>query len=177
MYEPWLNSLRGGDGHPVLVIPGFTAGDRSTTLLRKFLSSLGYLPCGWKQGVNFGARHDLFVGAGELLMQIHEQYECRVSIVGQSLGGIYARELAKNLPDADHKTKTQQFLSEDWELQKPPPVPTTSIYSKFDGICHWRACLQRGDHDPTPAWESTPRRCSLSRTACRSDATSGNHFT
>jgi hypothetical protein len=43
MYEPWLNSLRGGDGHPVLVIPGFTAGDRSTTLLRKFLSSLGYL--------------------------------------------------------------------------------------------------------------------------------------
>lgn len=91
LYEPWLNSLRGGDDHPVLVIPGFTAGDRSTRLLRNFLSSLGYLPCGWKQGVNFGARHDLFVGAGELLMQIHEEYDCRVSIVGQSLGGIYAQ--------------------------------------------------------------------------------------
>lgn len=177
LYEPWLSSLRGGDGHPVLVIPGFTAGDRSTSVLRNFLSSLGYLPCGWKQGVNFGARHDLFVGAGELLMQLHEEYGCRVSIVGQSLGGIYARELAKHLPEAvrqvitmgspfndpdgaaskvsdlykmfnpDHQTKSQQFLSEDWELQAPPPVPTTSIYSKFDGICHWRACLQRGDHD------------------------------
>ena len=58
LFEPWLNSLRGGDGHPVLVIPGFTASDRSTAVLRHFLSSLGYLPCGWKQGVNFGARHD-----------------------------------------------------------------------------------------------------------------------
>ena len=56
LFEPWLNSLTGGDGHPVLVIPGFTAGDRSTIVLRKFLSSLGYLPFGWKQGVNFGIR-------------------------------------------------------------------------------------------------------------------------
>ena len=60
--ETWLNSLQGGDRHPVLVIPGFTAGDRSTAVLRHFLSTLGYLPCGWKQGPNFGARHDLFVG-------------------------------------------------------------------------------------------------------------------
>ena len=177
LYEPWLNSLRGGDGHPVLVIPGFTAGDRSTSVLRKFLSALGYLPCGWKQGVNFGARHDLFVGAGELLMQLHEEYECRVSIVGQSLGGIYGRELAKRMPEAvrqvitlgspfndpdgaaskvsdlykmfnpDHRTKSEQFMGEHWNLHTPPPVPTTSIYSKFDGICHWRACLQRGDYD------------------------------
>jgi esterase/lipase len=176
-YEPWLNTLRGGDGHPVLVIPGFTAGDRSTVVLRKFLSSLGYLPCGWKQGVNFGARHDLFEGAGELLMQLHLEYDCRVSIVGQSLGGIYGRELAKRLPDAvrqvitlgspfndpegaaskvtalykmfnpEHQTKAEQFLHEDWELHAPPPVPTTSIYSKFDGICHWRACVQHSGHD------------------------------
>ena len=177
LYEPWLNSLRGGDGHPVLVIPGFTASDRSTSVLRNFLSMLGYLPYGWKQGINFGARHDLFTGARKLLMELHEEYGCRVSIVGQSLGGIYGRELAKRLPDAvrqvitlgspfndrdgvaskvselyqvfnpDHLTKTQQFTSEHWELRTPPPVPTTSIYSKFDGVCHWRACLQHGGHD------------------------------
>jgi hypothetical protein len=177
MYEPWLNAMRGGDGHPVLVIPGFTAGDRSTTVLRNLLSSLGFLPFGWNQGVNFGARHELFQGTGELLMQLNEEYGCRVSIVGQSLGGIYARELAKHLPDAvrqvitlgspfndpdgtasnlsdlyemfnpDHKTKSEQFVSENWELHAAPPVPTTSIYSKFDGICHWRSCLQRGGHD------------------------------
>ena len=175
--EPWLNSLRGGDGHPVLVIPGFTAGDRSTSILRNFLSELGYLPFGWGQGVNFGARHDLFEGAGKLLYALHEEYECRVSIVGQSLGGIYARELAKRLPDVvrqvitlgspfndpdgnasrvtnlykafnpQHETKAEQFLHEDWELHTAPPVPTTSIYSKFDGICHWRACVQHSGHD------------------------------
>ncbi len=175
--EHWLSSLRGGDGHPVLVIPGFTAGDRSTSVLRNFLSSLGYLPCGWKQGVNFGARDELFKGTGELLVQLHEQYDCRVSIVGQSLGGIYARELAKELPDAvrqvitlgspfndpegsgsklsglyklfnpENQKNARQLKQEGLDLHAPPPVPTTSIYSKFDGICHWRACLQRGDYD------------------------------
>jgi len=175
--EPWLNSLRGGDGHPVLVIPGFTAGDRSTSVLRNFLSSLGYLPCGWKQGVNFGIRRELLEGAGELLMQLHEEYGCRVSIVGQSLGGIYARELAKHLPDAvrqvitlgspfndpdgaasrvthvykmfnpDDETKSEQFQHEAWQIGTAPPVPTTSIYSKFDGVCHWRACIQHSGHD------------------------------
>lgn len=60
--EPWLNSQVGGDGHPILIIPGFTASDRSTVVLRRFLSNLGYLPCGWKQGINFGIRHDFFEG-------------------------------------------------------------------------------------------------------------------
>lgn len=175
--EPWLNSLRGGDGHPVLVIPGFTAGDRSTVVMRNFLSELGYLPCGWKQGVNFGARHELFEGAYEVLLGLHEEYGCRISIVGQSLGGIYGRELAKYNPDIvrqvitlgspfndpegnasnvselykmfnpEHKSKAQQFLGEHWELPAAPPVPTTSIYSKFDGVCHWRACVQHSGHD------------------------------
>jgi pimeloyl-ACP methyl ester carboxylesterase len=177
LFEPWLNTVRGGDGHPVLVIPGFTAGDRSTTVLRQFLSLLGYLPCGWKQGVNFGIRHELFEGVGAVLQQLHQQYDCRVSIVGQSLGGIYGRELAKRLPDAvrqvitlgspfndpegdasrvsdiykmfnpDHQEKSQQIENEGWQIGAPPPVPTTSIYSKLDGVCHWRACVQHGGHE------------------------------
>lgn len=175
--EPWLNSLIGGDGHPVLVVPGFTTGDRSTVVLRKFLSSLGYLPCGWKQGVNFGIRHEAFEGLSRLLIQLNEKYDCRVSLVGQSLGGIYARELAKLQPDRvrqvitlgspfndpegdasnvtrlyemfnpEQKGKNAQFSSENWNIAAAPPVPTTAIYSKWDGICHWRACLQYGGHD------------------------------
>ncbi len=177
LYEPWLNMLPGGEGQPVLVIPGFTASDRSTAILRHFLSELGYLPCGWKQGVNFGVRHDLVVGVAELLHELYEQYQSRVSIIGQSLGGLYGREIAKIMPEAvrqvitlgspvndpdgvasrvsdlyklfnpEHLTKSQQIKTEEWQLHVPPPVPTTSIYSKFDGVCHWRACLQRGDHD------------------------------
>lgn len=175
--DPWLNSQVGGDGHPVLVIPGFTASDRSTVVLRKFLSGLGYLPCGWKQGINFGIRHEDFEGVAGLLMQLHEDYGCRVSLVGQSLGGIYARELAKQLPDLvrqvitlcspfndpdgdashvsslyrmfnpDHLTKSAQIRNEDWDLAAAPPVPTTAMFSKWDGVCHWRACLQHGGHD------------------------------
>ena len=175
--ESWLNSMQGGDGHPVIIIPGFTVGDRSTIVMRKFLSSLGYLPSGWKQGVNFGVRPELFDGVSDLLSQLHNEYGCRISLVGQSLGGIYARELAKQNPDAvrqvitmgspfndpdgeasnisdlykmfnpEHTTKSDQFQQQKWEIGKPPPVPTTAIYSKLDGICHWRACVQHGGHD------------------------------
>jgi pimeloyl-ACP methyl ester carboxylesterase len=160
--EPWLNSQVGGDGHPVLIIPGFTASDRSTVVLRRFLSNLGYLPCGWKQGINFGIRHDFFEGVAGLLIQLHEEYDCRVSLVGQSLGGIYARELAKHLPDLvrqvitlDHVTKANQVRDEHWDLAAAPPVPTTAVFSKWDGICHWRACLQHGGHDQVENIEVT----------------------
>ena len=175
--EPWLNSLMGGDGHPVLIIPGFTAGDRSTVVMRNFLSMLGYLPNSWKQGVNFGVRPELFIGAEKLLLQLNKDYGCNVSIIGQSLGGIYARELAKlnpeivrqvitlgspfNDPDGDASNVTElykmlnpdqaskhsQFDEVEWDTAASPPVPTTSIYSKSDGVCHWRACIQHGGHD------------------------------
>jgi pimeloyl-ACP methyl ester carboxylesterase len=190
--ESWLSSVRGGDGHPVIVIPGFTVGDRSTVVLRKFLSTLGYLPCGWKQGVNFGVRPELFVGLSELLSALHQEYGCRISLVGQSLGGIYARELAKVNPDAvrqvitlgspfndpegeasnlsdlykmfnpEEVEKSEQFKQQQWEIGKPPPVPTTAIYSKLDGVCHWRACIQHSGHDRVENIEVTSSHTGMS---------------
>lgn len=175
--EPWLHSLPGGDGHPVLVIPGFTGGDMSTIVLRNFLDQLGYQAHRWEQGVNFGIRPELYQGAKQVLLRLNEAYGCTVSLVGQSLGGIYARELAKDHPEAvrqvvclgspfndragiasnvtrlyryfnrAHQTKSAQFKAMGWELAKAPPVPTTSVYSKADGVCHWRACIQHGGHD------------------------------
>jgi len=181
--RPWLNTLMEGDGHPVLVIPGFTAGDISTAVLRDFLSELGYLPCRWNQGINFGIRRELYDGVRSVLLQLHEEYACTVSLVGQSLGGIYARELAKEHPQAvrqvislgspfndlageasnvtrmykyfnqDHLSKSGQFEMMGWELDSPPPVPTTAIYSKGDGVCHWRACIQHGGHEQVESIE------------------------
>lgn len=175
--KPMLGSLPRGDGHPVLVIPGFTAGDRSTSVLRNFLSSLGYAPSGWQQGMNFGARDELFQRVGELLAKLHEESGRPVTIVGQSLGGVYARELAKHLPHAVRQvitlgspfndpdgagsslsglyklfnpdSRSQQTADAERELHEAPPVPTTAIYSKFDGICHWRSCVQLDGHERT----------------------------
>lgn len=182
---PWLNSIAGGTGQPVLVIPGFTAGDRSTIVLRRFLDNLGYLPFGWGQGVNFGVRREFFEGLSSVLQGLHQQYGCRISLVGQSLGGIYARELAKRNTDLvrqvitlgspfndpgghasnvsdlyrafnpDHASKADQFRNEHWEVPMAPPVPTTSIFSRWDGVCHWRACIQHGGHEQVENIEVT----------------------
>jgi pimeloyl-ACP methyl ester carboxylesterase len=174
--EPWFNLLRPGDGHPVMVIPGFTAGGRSTQILRDFLDSLGYSSSCWNQGVNFGAREDLFLGALEELDSLHGRFGCKVSLVGQSLGGIYAREMAKLRPDEvrpritlgspfndpggqssrvthlyrllnpQHVQKSEQFERLRWSTHIAPPMPTTAIYSRSDGVVHWRACVQHGGH-------------------------------
>lgn len=175
--EPWLNLLHGGDGHPVMVIPGFTAGGRSTKHLRDFLGSLGYSASCWNQGINFGLREESFVGAMEMLDQLYQEYECKVSLVGQSLGGIYAREIAKLAPEKvrqvitlgspfndaegnasrvsdmyklfnpEHTQKSEQYEELELLPHQAPPMPTTAIFSKGDGVCHWRACIQHGGHD------------------------------
>jgi hypothetical protein len=51
--------------------------------------------------------------------------------------------------------KSAQFRQQQWEIGKPPPVPTTAIYSKWDGVCHWRACIQHGGHDQVENIEVT----------------------
>ena len=72
--EPWLHSLPGGDGHPALVIPGFTGGDMSTIVLRNFLDQLGYPAHRWEQGVNLGIRPKLYQGAKKVLLRLNEEY-------------------------------------------------------------------------------------------------------
>lgn len=127
--------------------------------------------------MNFGARDDMFQRVGELLAKLHEESGRPVTIVGQSLGGIYARELAKHQPHAVRQVitlgspfndpdgagskvsslynslnpnqRSQQSADPERELHAAPPVPTTAIYSKFDGICHWRSCVQRDGHERT----------------------------
>jgi pimeloyl-ACP methyl ester carboxylesterase len=101
LMRPWLSAVTPpGDGHPVLVIPGLLADDRSTYALRSFLNSHGYAAFGWELGRNFGMRANL---ERDMLARIDELFErCgqrRISLVGWSLGGPYARQLAKIVPD------------------------------------------------------------------------------
>jgi pimeloyl-ACP methyl ester carboxylesterase len=173
---PWLRRLPEGDGHPVIVLPGLGAGDLTTLPLRSFLSDRGYLPYAWNQGFNLGPRDGVIDALRTLVQETVKRHGERVSLIGWSLGGVYARELAKEFTDdvrcvitlgapfAGHPRATNawrlfEFLNDDESLQDPallaqlrraPPVPTTSIYSKTDGIVAWQCSI----NDPEPHTEN-----------------------
>jgi pimeloyl-ACP methyl ester carboxylesterase len=172
-----LGAAQSGDGHPVLVIPGFTAGDHSTWILRCWLRRLGYAAFGWQQGINYGVRRDLVDGTTKQMQRLAEACGGSISIVGHSLGGIYARELAKRHPELvrqviclgspigdpegkrsrvsglyeafnpDHVDKPHQFELMHWFLGDAPPVPMTAVFSRGDGVVHWQTCIQNGGHE------------------------------
>jgi len=160
-----------GDGHPVLVLPGLGASDRSTGLLRRFLRDQGNEAQGWDMGRNTGAHQGKEHRMRTRLREIHARTGRTVSLVGQSLGGVYARELAKLEPDcvrqvislgspfaghphATNATRLYERLSGDRiedipheqhaRLRVKPPVPTTSIYSKTDGVVAWHCSIEDG---------------------------------
>jgi pimeloyl-ACP methyl ester carboxylesterase len=167
---PWLARMPVGDGHPVIVFPGLGATDVTTLALRNFLTSRGYTTYPWQQGRNLGPRVGVLEACREQLRDVADKHRERVSLVGWSLGGIYARELAKEHPDlarcvvtlgtpfSGHPRATNawrlfEFLSgqtaHDEEilagLRKAPPCPTTSIYSKTDGVVAWECSLNEDE--------------------------------
>ena len=170
LLAPLLMRAPRGDGHPVLALPGFLASDLSMAPLRRYLKQLGYDPYAWKMGRNIGGVSRMRAGLRDHLVKIHETTGRKVSIVGWSLGGVYARDLALQMPDlvryvitlgspftndvtATNATRLYELLSgesvEDGggELRNAIagdlPVPTTSIYSRTDGVVNWRTCLVR----------------------------------
>ena len=172
---PLLSLAPRGDGHPVLVLPGLVASDTSTRPLRSFLKGRGYAVSGWRQGRNLGLRHGVQDAMVDLVHELNDTHGRKVSLVGWSLGGLYAREVAKELPDltrcvvtlgtpfAGHPKATNawriyEFLSGQSahdpalqaRLRTAPPVPTTSIYSRTDGVVSWRCSL----NEPGPIAEN-----------------------
>lgn len=161
-----------GDGHPVVVYPGLGAGAITTSHLRRYLEKSGFAPHDWEGGVNTGPSGDpdeWLTGFEEKMQELHRLHERKVSLIGWSLGGIYAREIAKLRPDSvrqvitlatpfnslgdgNHAGTIFKLLKRDASqltpeiearLRECPPVPTTSIYSKSDGIVSWRGCIQK----------------------------------
>jgi pimeloyl-ACP methyl ester carboxylesterase len=178
-----LRSARVGDGHPVLVLPGLLAGDFSTVPLRRFLRALRYDAHGWELGLNTGPTPTLREKLAARFAALRTSHDGRsVSLIGWSLGGIYARELARAHPDqvrfvitlatpfrdisATHAARLVPLrpggrsLREARELhehlRRPLPVPSTSIYSRTDGIVAWQSCLE----EEGPERESVEVTCS-----------------
>ena len=168
--SPYLRMIGRGDRHPVLVFPGFTADDRSTRPLRWFLRGQGYWVHGWGLGSNWGPVPRMQEAMEERLLDVHRRHSVKVSLIGWSLGGIYARELARRYPEAVRQVITLgspfRFRPGDRSrasalydrIHGPdvvPPgmevpeeertellVPATAIYSRTDGVVRWHRCLE-----------------------------------
>ncbi len=165
MAYPWLRRLPRGDGHPVLVIPGFCGVDANTLPLRYFLRKQGYIPYGWGQGTNRGITDQTMIQMTRRIEEISKLNQKKVSVIGWSLGGVIAREAARNNADLVRCVITlgsplrgNHKATRAWNLYKllnrkrlaidlapeainqrmqPLQVPITSIYSRSDGIVAW----------------------------------------
>src|SRR5579863_8067621 len=99
LMSPFLMRAPRGDGHPVLALPGFLASDLSMAPLRRYLTELGYDAHAWQMGRNLGGLLKMRTALRERLAAIHATTGRKVSLVGWSLGGVYARDLALHAPD------------------------------------------------------------------------------
>ena len=99
MSLPLLANMPRGDGHPVMVLPGFMASDQSTLILRGYLKRLGYDVSGWGLGRNNGRFEIIHHILTERFLEIADAHGKKVTLIGQSLGGVFARELARFFPE------------------------------------------------------------------------------
>ncbi|MDJ0867556.1 MAG: hypothetical protein QNK03_15720 [Myxococcota bacterium] len=157
-----------GAGEPVLVMPGFGAGDASTAPLRAYLGLLGYRVRGWGLGLNGGDVPSLIPEVAARTRRLAERARRPVRLVGWSLGGVLAREAAREEPGAvecvvtlgspvvggpKYTTVGALYARRGYDLDEieraveernraePLRVPVTAIYSRGDGVVDWKACI------------------------------------
>lgn len=180
-----------GDGHPVVVFPGLCSDASWTGPLLSLCGELGYRPHDWGRGLNIGPRGDVdewLHGLGEDIGRLLQDHDEPATLVGWSLGGLYAREVAKHLGKGRVRqvvTIGSPFAGEpahtnvSWlyrllngrapeltdalrqRLVTAPPVPTTSIYSRSDGVVAWQACIQQGGHRQVENIEVRSSHCGM----------------
>jgi pimeloyl-ACP methyl ester carboxylesterase len=166
--QPVLSMAPKGDGHPVLVLPLMFGSDLSTGPLRYFLAGRGYHTVPWELGVNLGPREGVLEGCLTRLDGLYREHGRKVSLIGWSLGGLYARAMAKAVPAqvrcvitlgtpitgypkpadlwkmCEDATGMRMGLPESQgPIEDPPPVPLTAVYSRSDGIVAWTCSVQR----------------------------------
>jgi pimeloyl-ACP methyl ester carboxylesterase len=164
-----------GDGHPVLVIPALLKDDRATAFLRAQIEGLGYCAHRWRLGTNIGPTDIALDGSLKRLLELRRRHARPVTVIGHSMGGLIAREIAKRAPGSVRQVITLcspfrppvatnvetvfRLLSRYHSARVPelwasmatkPPVPTTAIYTKTDGIVSWQSCCD----DPGDRYES-----------------------
>lgn len=147
------------DKRPILLLPGFLASRGSMRALQKTLRGAGYRTHHWGQGRNMGAHQHVFDQLEKRIADLHTRYEQPITLIGWSLGGLMARELAKKLPDmvqevismgspfsgaprANNVWRLYEWVSGypvdeppfELAMNEKPPVPTTAFWSYSDGM-------------------------------------------
>ena len=166
---PDRTGIADGRGHVVLLIPAFLTNDLATRHLRRFLQDCGYRSFGWGLGPNWGPTPRLVAGLRRRLVALRELAGEPVSVIGLSLGGILARDLAYDFPDdvrhvitlaSPFNLPTASMLEplvrltalfyrpalDIGRLATPLPVASTAFFTRDDGVVAWETC--RGA-DPT----------------------------
>lgn len=173
--RPRLKNELKSDGHPVMVLPGYLASSISTIPLRNFLNEGGYAAYDWGIGRNMG-KQEYLETLSETLKELVNKHQQKVTLIGWSLGGVFSRELARANPElvrqvitlgspfggiteVNNVTRLYEWLSgreikeldEELakEIVKSPPVPTTAIYSKYDGVVQWQHCMEATEDPQT----------------------------
>ena len=182
----FLDRMPRGDGHGVVILPGFLGDDGYNAPLRRYLNKLGYEAVGWSQGRNLGPRGGLLERAADYIGNHAEETGGKVTLIGHSLGGIYARELAKEIPDSVRQVvslgspfgngrdtasypsrlfyalnREDEIGLDQFQLSAPPPVPTTAVYSREDGVVNYVTCFQEGQHHQAQNIQVWGSHCAL----------------
>lgn len=158
-----------GQGQPIVLLPGFGASDRHMKPLIRALDGLGFSAHGWAQGYNWGMRGKVKLALAERLQRLCDDHGQKVALLGWSLGGVFAREIARHQseqvsmvftlgspinghPNANNVAKLFNLINPgkkaDGDLQAfqkrrvPPPVPCVAIHSKTDGIVAWQCARE-----------------------------------
>jgi len=164
-----LNRAPRGQGQPALFLPGFRTGDSATSVSRRWLQRRGFATYGWQLGVNGGDVGRLLPAITRRAEDLAAQHDGPIALVGTSLGGVLARELARERPDLVRRVVTlgspvvggpkytqagPSFARRGFDLDaleleietrasRPIKAPITVIYSRRDGVVAWPACIDR----------------------------------
>jgi pimeloyl-ACP methyl ester carboxylesterase len=160
---PDPRSLPSGGGHVVLVVPAFLIGDGITKPLREFLDRCGYRTFGWGLGINWGPTDRILTELRRRLRELTELEAGPITVIGISLGGLLARDLA-----CDHAEEIREVITlvspfrlptastieplvhlcagfystriDPERISRPLSVPALAVYTRDDGIVAWQSC-------------------------------------
>ena len=164
----------------VMLLPGFATHPIRMRYMARQFERAGHKVKRWGMGFNLGPTEENFDYLERRLVEVHERYGREVVMVGWSLGGLFARELAKRRPElvakvitmgspfsgnprANNAWRVYQFVSGhrvdqppiEADIRTKPPVPTVALWSPRDGIVSPRSsCGRPGERD-----RAVPLRC------------------